>query len=169
MGKSAKYKHYNRSRFLPEYRSWSSMIERCTNPNHEYYNDYGNRNITICERWRNSFESFLEDMGPKPSFIHTLERIDNNGNYEPGNCKWGTKMEQSRNQRLRKDNKTGVRGLYWNKRLSKWGLEIRANGKRIHVGTYDTIEEAAKARELAEEKYWGKVYTNNETHRKLTA
>lgn len=151
----------------PEYKSWSHMIERCTNPKHEYFKDYCK--IAICERWRNSFEAFLEDMGPRPSIKHTLERIDNNGNYEPSNCKWGTKEEQSRNQRLRKDNSSGVRGVYWDKRLSRWVVEIRVNKKRIYIGSFDTLDKAAKARKNAEEKYWGKVYTNNVFHRKLTA
>ena len=84
----------------PEYRSWSSMKTRCYNKNTEQYSEYGGRGISICERWRNSFEYFLEDMGERPSLKHTLDRYpDMNGNYEPGNCRWATWQEQIRNRR----------------------------------------------------------------------
>lgn len=98
-------------------------------------------------------------MGARPSIKHSIERIDNDGNYEPENCKWGTKTEQSRNQRLRKDNTSGVRGVCWHKNMSKWEAVIRVDKKRIYLGSFDTLEKAANARRLAEEKYWGKVYS----------
>lgn len=82
-----------------EYRSWCSALVRCNNKNNRKYNDYGGRGITVCDRWANSFENFLQDMGLKPSNKHSLDRIDNDGNYEPSNCRWATPKQQTRNKR----------------------------------------------------------------------
>ena len=81
----------------PEYRCWALMRARCSNPKAPHYDRYGGRGIRVCERW-STFENFLADMGTKPSPKHSIDRRDNNGNYEPTNCRWATKAEQSRNQ-----------------------------------------------------------------------
>ncbi len=82
-----------------EYSIWSDIIKRTTNKNADSYKDYGNRGIKMCDEWRNSFENFLNDMGNRPSKFHTIERSDNDKNYEPGNCIWATIDIQARNKR----------------------------------------------------------------------
>lgn len=86
-----------------EYRSWESIKARCYNLKNKQFKDYGGRGITVCDRWKDSFENFFSDMGPKPSSKHSIDRIDVNGNYEPENCKWSTDTEQARNRRKQKD------------------------------------------------------------------
>ena len=85
--------------WMPEYKAWSNMIRRCTNPRCKDWSKYGGRGITVCERWRNSFLNFLEDVGEKPSIFLLLERFDNNRGYEPGNVGWATSKEQQNNRR----------------------------------------------------------------------
>lgn len=80
------------------YSSWISMRERVTNENSLHFDRYGGRGITICDRWLNSFEAFYSDMGSRPSLEYSIDRINNDGNYEPGNCKWSTDIEQARNR-----------------------------------------------------------------------
>lgn len=81
-----------------EYRIWKGMRQRCNDPNATNYPSYGGRDITVCDRWLESFDAFLADMGPQPSPDHSLDRIDGTRGYEPGNVRWATKTEQARNQ-----------------------------------------------------------------------
>jgi hypothetical protein len=82
-----------------EYKTWCSLKSRCANPKNPSYKYYGGRGITVCNRWLQSFEDFLADVGPKPSAELSLDRTNNNGNYEPENCRWATKSEQMFNRR----------------------------------------------------------------------
>jgi hypothetical protein len=86
-------------RNTPEYEAWAHMLRRCYTPTTKHFDNYGGRGITVCDRWRHSFENFLADMGFRPSSKHSLDRINNDGNYEPSNCRWATFIQQCNNTR----------------------------------------------------------------------
>jgi hypothetical protein len=99
---AAKQGHLNKThggRFTSEYRIWAGMKNRCNNPNDKRYADYGGRGIGVCGTWNMDFAQFLKDVGKRPSILHSLDRINNNRGYEPGNVRWATAKEQANNRR----------------------------------------------------------------------
>lgn len=94
-----------------EYGLWNAMKSRCYNPAVACYPDYGGRGIQVCDVWRHDFGAFMRDMGPRPSLNHSVERLDNDGHYEPSNCRWATRQEQANNTR-------------WNRRITAFGRTL---------------------------------------------
>lgn len=99
MPRSLRHGEGTRGFVTTEYKAWCSMVQRCCTPSHKSYPDYGGRGITVSERWLESYENFLADMGRKPSSKHSIERTNNHLGYGPGNCIWATQTAQIRNRR----------------------------------------------------------------------
>ena len=135
-----------------EYKSWDGMKSRCLNPNNDKYERYGGRGIKVCDRWANSFKDFLTDMGKRPSKKYSIDRIDNDGNYEPSNCRWATKAEQECNKGVRKDNKIGVTGITMLPSGNYWA-RVGINKKVYSLGVFKTLDEAVEARKKGVEIY----------------
>ncbi len=137
-----KHNQCNRGSVTREYSTWQGIKKRCYDKKNKHYADYGGRGITVCERWKNSFENFYEDMGNKP-LNYSIDRIDNNGSYESSNCRWATQSEQTLNTRKRKGTKSKYRGVS----SRKYGHRARVGvkGTIINIGSYKTEIEAARA------------------------
>lgn len=140
----------------PEHIAWLSMKSRCKNPKHPRYKDWGGRGIKVCDRWNKSFSAFLQDVGFRPSDEYSIDRIDNDGNYEPGNVKWSTVQEQTHNRRAR-SNELGITGVQLDKRTGKYVAHIWDGKKSCHVGVFDTPTEAHEAHLKAKNTYTNRV------------
>jgi len=146
-----------------EYQAWDNMIGRCERQSVTDYHLYGGRGISVAKEWRVSFKAFYDCVGSRPSPNHSLDRIDTNANYEPGNVRWATGTQQNLNQRVRKDNHSGYRGVSWHKKCSKWRTTIFFRGKQVHVGTFQSKEIAANMYDqYAVQLYMDDAYTNFE-------
>lgn len=111
----------------PEYRTWENIKQRCYNPNYRHYKYYGGKGIEVCERWRDSFQNFLDDMGKRPRGDYSIDRIDGTKGYSPENCRWATRITQQNNKRnnrlLTHDGKTQT--------MSEWSRELNIPLARI--------------------------------------
>ena len=121
----------------PEYRVWAHMIGRCHNPEDRSYANYGGRGITVCPEWRESFESFLRDVGPRPSPRHQIDRLDNDGPYSPGNCAWRTFREQCRNKRTNRWMEFRGERMCITDAARMVGIDRRTIAKRLDLGWSD--------------------------------
>lgn len=129
------------------YARWKTIKRRCSKPNATGFENYGGRGITLCAKWSESFLAFYKDVGKPPTDRHTLERLDNNKGYEPGNVVWATYGQQSRNKRQLRPNKNGYRGVF-KVRNTFYSLIVH-NGDRRYLGSFPTAKAASIAYEKA--------------------
>lgn len=137
----------------PTYQSWAAMKRRCTHPSEDNYRHYGGRGVRVCDRWVNSFATFLLDMGERPSKAHTLDRINPDGHYEPTNCRWATWDQQGMNRRnvtrVTVDGET--RSIHGWTRAIGVSNSIIAEWQQRNGGTIEDAVRAVRARKLARE------------------
>ena len=145
----------NNTRFLKHgksgnnklYRTWKNMRQRCLNKNNKSYENYGGRGISICDEWKNDYIKFYNwsiNNGYEDNF--TIDRINNDGNYEPNNCRWTSRFVNASNRETFKNNKSGYSGVYFFKPTKKWASLLRYKNKLNSLGHYLTKKEALDAR-----------------------
>lgn len=137
----------------PEYRIWAGIKARCNNPRATHYSYYGGRGIKMHSEWEESFLSFLEYIGSKPGDDYSVDRINSNGNYEPGNVRWERNWVQRVNRRKFNNNTSGYRGV--SKNGLKWLAQIKTDGRKIHLGNHPSARDAALVYNGAAIALWG--------------
>lgn len=137
---------------------WKAMIDRCYNPENSGYINYGGRGVTVCDSWLKPFGeglyNFSSDMGERPEGFD-LDRLDNSLGYCPENCGWSDRTQQCRNRRRFKNNTSGRTGVYWTHKHGVWQAQVTVDKKTIYLGSFSCIDDAIKAREEGELKYYG--------------
>lgn len=131
----------------PEYQVWVNLRNRCLNSKCPTFRYYGGRGIMVCERWA-VFENFYADMGPRPEGM-SLDRVDNDGHYEPSNCEWTTALVQSINRGRYSNNTSGVPGVSWDSAKSKWRAEFRKTNLGRFASKIDAETAYKRAKETA--------------------
>src|SRR5436190_7650803 len=127
-----------RNHHNPTWRTWTTMRNRCKRGQPGY------ESVAVCSRW-DSFELFVTDMGERPSNIHSIDRINPEGNYEPGNCRWATPKEQASHMRKRRNKTSQYIGVSRIEKTGKWRAQMWNGERSCHIGCFDTEEEAAEA------------------------
>lgn len=151
-----KYHGYSGSKI---YKIWMAIKDRCTNKNNKAYKNYGGRGIKICSEWKNpaTFCEWAFANGYKQGL--SIDRVNNDGNYEPSNCRWATKVVQELNKRINPKNTSGQKGVHWDRERNKWFAQIKLNQKAIALGRFSSLSEAIEVRKAAELEYRG--FVNN--------
>ena len=144
------------------YGTWRQMVQRCNNPKHKYYKNYGGRGITVCEEWLDirNFVAWAESTHPNMEG-YTLDRIDNDKGYSPDNCRWADVITQASNKSKQINSTSGYTGVNWNRARGVWVAVLVYNRKRNKIGAFKTIEEAVQARD-------NYIIENNLPHRLST-
>ena len=133
----------------PFYNRWNSMIGRCFRESSPEYENYGKRGITVYKEWVDNPAPYIEYISKLKGFSKSnsyIDRIDNDGNYEPGNLRWTTQSKQNTNQRVRVDNTSLYAGVYFDKRFNLWTARVAYKGKRVSLKYHNTKEEALNVR-----------------------